>query len=258
MTWDTSPFPPYTAAMPAAVAEKTPSRATATPAENRVNGLDVFALPRVGVDVPFSPDSTGDFPLHLRQTASAKAYSYAAGNSLNESDPTGLGDGCAWWDAPCHAAALAAAAAAAARAAAAWVNEQANTHVVGWCINGSAGVVIGVTATGCIAANAKGFGLVGTYGGGLDLPGGADVSTGPMVSDAHSVSELGGPFEYGSASVGEGIAASAEIGGGEGPCGAGGRSVHYAYGGAGVGVQIPIPISAGAGVTETKTKTWNW
>lgn len=91
MTWDTSPFPPYTAAVPAAVAEKMPPRATAPAVENRVNGFDVFALPRIGVDVPFSPDCTVAFPLYLRQTASAKPYSYVMGNPLNGMDPGGLG-----------------------------------------------------------------------------------------------------------------------------------------------------------------------
>jgi len=125
MTWDTSPFPPYTAAVPTAVADKTPSSAAATSAENRVKGFDVFAVPRVGVDVPFSPDCTGDFPLHLRQIASAKVldsesglyylraryydpataqfmsrdpavattmapYSYAAGDPLDATDPSGM------------------------------------------------------------------------------------------------------------------------------------------------------------------------
>ena len=66
MTWDTSSFPTYTAAVPAAVADKTPSSAAAASAENRVKGFDVFAMPRVGVDVPFSPDGTGDFRLLCR------------------------------------------------------------------------------------------------------------------------------------------------------------------------------------------------
>ncbi len=77
------------ATVTATIAAEPASGPAAERPENRVKGFDVLSLPCVGVDVPFSPDCIREFPLHLRQIASAKPYAYVGGDPLNAADPTG-------------------------------------------------------------------------------------------------------------------------------------------------------------------------
>lgn len=195
--------------------------------------------------------------------ATRSPYGYVAGNPLNSRDPLGL---CGWTDltgcfsdaasAVGSAAGTVAGAAGGAAGAVGNAIGQANhavqdfedTHVVGLCVNVSAGVGVGGTATGCVAGNYHSIGLVGTAGGGVDLPGAFDFSAGPMLSDAHSVHELDKDFDYAEASAGEGLSATAEVGGGQLACG---RDVHYVYAGVGGGVQLPTPYAVGFGHSYT-------
>ena len=110
MTWDTSRFPPYTAAVPAAVAEKTPSRATAALAENRAGDFSPLSWDRYRPNNVFLLDRVWEFPLDVRQIASAPCldpttaqfltidpmvaqtmsqYAYTAGDPINAMDPSG-------------------------------------------------------------------------------------------------------------------------------------------------------------------------
>ena len=204
-------------------------------------------------------------------------YGYVDENPLNATDPSGQ---CPWNPTDCPVVrhvtdtvggavggaagavggAVSGAAGAVGSQATSWagdINEFGNTHVFGFCITGSAGAGLGLTGSGCVAGNFHSFGFTGTLGIGVDLPGGADIGAGPLVSDAHSVDELGGPFQYGGASYGEGATINGEFGSGTLPCG---RAVHYAWAGPGLGANIPLPFGGAAwgGESNTWTKAWNF
>lgn len=188
-------------------------------------------------------------------------YTYVSSDSLNGTDPTGLCDvnpfssdwcGRQVFQHPSEAAQVAGkdtlrGIVSSTPVVGSWVG---TGHTAGICATASAGIGLGGTASGCFAVSNTDFGFTGTVGGGADLPGSADVGIGPMFSDAPCVSQLGGPFQYGGASVGEGVSTNAEIGG------AGGT--HYVWVGPGFGVQLPIPVAVWGGATNTWTKTWSY
>ena len=268
--------------MPATATAPTAAGAEAACPENRVKALDVLTWPRVGVRSLDSPDrcwenrpwydgkavgtvlaryydpATGQFlTVDPKVATTLSPYGYVEGDPLNSEDPTGL-DNCGLFAFFCDA--VATAGNAVGSQAVSWagdINNFGNTHTIGLCAVGSIGLIVGVTASGCVAVNFHSAGFTGTFGGGLDLPGGADLGVGPMFSNAHSVSELGGAFEYAGASGGEEYTGNAEFGGGVLPCG---RSVQYGWIGAGVGVNVPLPLpgSVWAGASNTWTASTNW
>jgi RHS repeat-associated protein len=175
-------------------------------------------------------------------------YGYVDSNPLNGLDVTGLD--CSWSPLDWGACAGDAWNASGGRVVGA-VQDFGNSHVFGLCVNASAGLIVGGTASGCFAFNLHSVGFTGTVGGGLDIPGAADISAGPMVTDAHDVSDLQGGFQYTEASAGDGLAATAQVSGGKDPHG---RDVHCIYIGIGGGYQVPIPVAGGVGYTNT----WTW
>lgn len=86
------------------------------------------------------------------------------------------------------------------------LNHVVNDNMFGWGINGTAGLVVGGTASGYAVFNAHSFGLMGTLGAGGEVPGGASVGTGPVLAiGARNPNDLAGGFVYGGASAGEGL-----------------------------------------------------
>ena len=118
MTWETSPFRPYTALVAPVLAAHSAPGAAAAHRENRVRGSRPLSWDRLGVDVPITLERTGEnsdvydgsrrqilYYLRARYYDPTTAqfltrdplvaktmspYGYAAGDPLNASDPSGL------------------------------------------------------------------------------------------------------------------------------------------------------------------------
>jgi RHS repeat-associated protein len=108
-------------------------------------------------------------------------YTYTDDNPLNATDPTGLcvrgfGAVCGTWN---HTGG----------AAIHW----ATHRTIGWCLTGSAGFGVGVGASGCIALVGGHPTLLGSLAAGSSTPD-ASFMTGPLLSNAHHVSQLRGYF----------------------------------------------------------------
>lgn len=174
-------------------------------------------------------------------------YGYVGGNPLNGIDPSG---NCGLWGSDTCLG-----------DAAGWVNNNVvkpvsdfvNNNTFGWCIDGSAGAVVGVVGSGCVVFNAHSFGFTGTFGSGWELPGGASLTTGPMfASGARNPEDLGNHFSYAGATAGEVF----PVGGFDGASGYGtcGQSVNTYNPSVGVGVNLPWPFS----IHEGDSNTWVW
>ena len=129
----------------------------------------------------------------------------------------------------------------------------ASNHTLGICLGVSAGAVFGINGQTCVVGNLHGVGVTGSVGAGLSAGVGAEASVGPQFSNAHSVSELSGPFASGGVSAGEGVVAGAE--GATGTT-AGNREVNVVEPHAGLGVGSFV--TGNAGVSKTWTAGIGW
>jgi RHS repeat-associated protein len=189
--------------------------------------------------------STGQFLSRDPMVASTRSpYGYVADNPLNGTDPSGecglWGNDTCWGHVTSQVGSWAGD-----------VNNFGNTHVFGICVGGSAQLlVIAGVANGCVAFNFHSFALTGTLGGGPALGLGVSGGGGPLYSDAHSVSDLDGPFGYVGVGVqGAAVAGGATVSEGIDDCG---RQVHVVQPWVGAGGPSPISIESGV------SKTWEW
>ncbi|HXA28805.1 MAG TPA: LamG-like jellyroll fold domain-containing protein [Candidatus Angelobacter sp.] len=175
-------------------------------------------------------------------------YGYADDNPLNEADPTGL---CSWNPFDSNSCEIA----EPSKQVSSWagdINHFINDNTFGFCIQGSAGLGVGVSGSACVEANAHSFGLTGTAGAGVEIPGGVSLTAGPQLGlGAHDVSDLGGPFTYAGASGGEGYVGGLDFAYGTGNCG---QTVTTITPSLGVGLNLPWPVSGHAGASNT----WVW
>jgi len=251
----------------AVVTAPTASGAEAVCPATRVKALDDLSPPRDGVRSPESPGrywenrprydgkAVGTVLARYYDPATAQflsvdpkvartlsPYGYVDGNPLNETDPRG--DCGLWGSDTCLGD------------AAGWVGNnivQPVSNVLhdnefGWCVQASAGALLGVSGSGCFVLNANGIGFTGTIGGQLTAGASAGITTGPFIGiGARMPEDLGNVFGYAGASGGAGPSFDATIAGGTGQCG---QPVTTIYIGGGWG----LGLSGQAGVSNT----WVW
>jgi hypothetical protein len=161
--------------------------------------------------------STGQFlSVDPLVQSTGEPYAYAGDDPINNMDPLGL----CWpsWACPVENA-LGSVGTTVAKGVADVVNTtiatspaglaagaigQATGITVGGCIGGSAFAGLGGTANLCWATTPSGqHGFTFSLGGGGGGPWGTNALIGPLFSNAQDLCDLGGPFAYGEASVGE-------------------------------------------------------
>jgi hypothetical protein len=121
---------------------------------------------------------------------------------------------------------------------------------IGICLNAFAGADVGGGVAGCAVLAGGHPGLTFSTSAGLSSPE-LGIDGGLMVSNAHSLKELSGPFGSESVSVGEGPQGGASVSQSHGDHG---RLLLTGYLSGGVGGEGPIPVG-GSGTTG---RTWAW